>query len=156
MFCKLSCYPTAVEDRDTKLLEKFIVMMYDRSSSAEAVDDARLELFARKQRSYEAIPPTRAALVQHIKQTKPSSAAYQAGCIWSQALVCQPNAESPAEWGWKQEGDNWNIIWSALSPVAQSCQQLTRCQCKTQCRGRCKCYKFSLSCTAMCSCTCSE
>ena len=71
VFCKLSCYPTAVENSDTKLLGKFIVMMYDRSSSAEAVDDARLELFARKQRSYEAIPPTRAALVQHIKQTKP-------------------------------------------------------------------------------------
>lgn len=47
VFCKLSCYPTAVEDHDTKLLVKFVVM-FDRSSSAEAVDDARLELFARK------------------------------------------------------------------------------------------------------------
>ena len=151
VFTKLSCYPTEVEDDDTEMLEKFVVMMYDRSSSTEAVDDARLELFARKQRSYEAIPPTRAALVQHIRR-----AAYQAACIWSRALVCQPEEESPAEWGWKQEGDCWSILWSALPSVAQSCQQLTKCQCKMQCRGRCKCYKFGLNCTAMCSCTCSE
>ena len=151
VFTKLSCYPTDVEEDDTVMLEKFVVTMYDRSSSTVAVGDARLELFARKQRSYDAILPTRAALVQHIRR-----AAYQAACIWSRALVCQPEEESPAEWGWKQEGDCWSTLWSALPPVAQSCKQLTKCQCKTQCRGRCKCYKFGLSCTAMCSCTCSE
>ena len=61
VFTKLSSYPTQVEEEDTGRLEKFVVTMYDRSSSTDAVDDARLELFARKQRSYEAIPPTRAA-----------------------------------------------------------------------------------------------
>jgi len=133
------------------MLDTFVVTMYDRSSSTVAVDDARLELFARKQRSYDVIPPTRAALGQHIRR-----ATYQAACIWSRALVCQSEEESPAEWGWKQEADCWSTLWSALPPVAQSCKQLTKCQCKTQCRGRCKCYKFGLSCTAMCSCTCSE
>ncbi len=48
-------------------LEKFVIAMYDRSSTAKCVDDARLELFARKQRSYKSIPPTRAALMQHLK-----------------------------------------------------------------------------------------
>ena len=33
-----------------KILERFVVMMYDRSSTAEGVDDARLDMFARKQR----------------------------------------------------------------------------------------------------------
>ena len=92
VFSKLSCYPTDVEEDDTVMLEKFVVTMYDRSSSTVAVGDARLELFARKQRSYDAILPTRAALVQHIRR-----AAYQAACIWSRALVCQPEEESPAE-----------------------------------------------------------
>jgi len=41
--------------------------MYDRSSTAEGVDDARLDMFARKQRPHEAIPPTRGALLQHTK-----------------------------------------------------------------------------------------
>ena len=57
VFTKLSSYPTHVEKEDIERLEKFVVRMYDRSSSTEAVDDARLELFSRKQRSYEAIPP---------------------------------------------------------------------------------------------------
>ena len=151
VFGKLSCYPAAVHNDDIKVLEKFVVAMYDRSSSAEAVNDARLEMFARKQRPYDAIPPTRAALVQHIKR-----AVYQAASIWSQALVCQPTVESPADWGWKKDGDIWTIFWTSLQPVAQSCRQLTRCQCKASCHGRCKCYKFSLKCTSMCSCTCTD
>ena len=65
--------------------------MYDRSSTATCVNDARLELFACKQKSYLSIPPTRAAIVQHLKRS-----AYQAGYIWSQATVCQPETLSPA------------------------------------------------------------
>ena len=48
--------------------------------------------------------------------------------------VSQLEEKSPAEWGWKQEGDCLSILWSTLPPVAQSCQQLTKCQCKMQCR----------------------
>ena len=78
-------YPPVVDDEDLETLEKFVVMMYDRSSTAEGVDAARLDMFAWKQRPYEAIPPTQGALKQHVKR-----AAYQAGCIWSQATVLQP------------------------------------------------------------------
>ena len=42
-----------------------MLIMYDRSSSATGVNDAWLELFARKQRSFESIPPTQAALFQY-------------------------------------------------------------------------------------------
>ena len=45
VFTKLSSYPTHVEKEDIERLEKFVVRMYDRSSSTEAVDDARFELF---------------------------------------------------------------------------------------------------------------
>ena len=74
VFCKLSKYPPVVDDEDLETLEKFVVMMYDRSSTAEGVDAARLDMFARKQRPYEAIPPTQGALKQHVKRT-----AYQSG-----------------------------------------------------------------------------
>ncbi|KAJ8358245.1 hypothetical protein AAFF_G00020150 [Aldrovandia affinis] len=47
VFSKLSQYPPVVDDEDLKTLEKFVVMMYDRSSTAEGVDDARLDMFAR-------------------------------------------------------------------------------------------------------------
>ena len=151
IFKKLSKYPPTVEDEDIKIVEKFIVTLYDRSSNAVCVNDARLELFARKQRSYQSIPPTRAALVQHLKR-----ATYQASCIWSQALVCQPETQSPGDWGWILENDVWKTHWSTLPAIATNCQELTKCGCKMECYGNCKCYRFGLSCTALCSCTCLD
>ena len=60
-FKKLSNCPQEVSDDDLQKLEKFVVLMYDRSSAASCVNEARLDHFARKQRTYDAIPPTRAA-----------------------------------------------------------------------------------------------
>ena len=83
-FGKLSQYPPVIGEDDQSILEKFVVTMYDRSSATDSIDVARLELLSRKQRSYDSIPPTQAALIQHNKR-----AAYQAGCIWGQATICQ-------------------------------------------------------------------
>ena len=50
---------TALDNADHQSLEKFVVVMYDRSTSVDTiVNDARLNLSARKQRLYDAIPPT--------------------------------------------------------------------------------------------------
>ncbi len=144
VFSKLSKYPPTVGDEDIENLEKFVIAMYDKSSTAKSVDDARLE-------PYKSIPPTRAALMQHLK-----CSAYQAGCIWSQATVCQPETLSPAVWGWTKEADIWKTCWTTLPPIATSCQELTKCGCKMECRGNCKCYRFNLPCTALCSCTCLD
>jgi len=51
-FTNLSQHPTSVSDLDLQRLERFVVLMYDRSSAATGVDEARLDLFARKQRPY--------------------------------------------------------------------------------------------------------
>ena len=148
-FSKLSKYPTIIKENDQKILESFVITMYDRSSNAISVDEARFDLFARKQRSYESIPPTHAALLEHIKR-----ATFQAGCIWGQALVCNMENENPNDWGWMKQNDVWAVVWTKLAPVAQSCSQLTKCGCRTECRGRCKCFRFGLACTALCSCSC--
>ena len=79
-FARLSQYPPTVNDNEIDFLEKFVVILCDRSSTATGVNNARLDMFARKQRPYQAIPPTRSALLQHVKR-----AAYQAGCVWSQS-----------------------------------------------------------------------
>ena len=65
IFSKLSEHPSAVDDNDLKALEKFVVLMYDRSSEVTTVNEARLDLFARKQRQYDLIPQ----LKQHSKST---------------------------------------------------------------------------------------
>lgn len=151
VFTKLSTYPLTIEHNDQVILEKFVITMYDRSSSASDVDEVRLDMFARKQRPYDAIPPTQAALFEHIKR-----AAYQAGCILGQSTMCQMEVTSPSDWGWTKKENKWQIFWTPLSPVADRCKELTKCGCKTECSGRCKCYRFSLPCTELCSCKCEN
>ena len=145
VFQKLSQYPP--DDADLSMLEKFVITMYDKNSTADGVDDAIFDLFARKQRSYDAIPPTRSSLAQHVKR-----ATYQAACVsWSQATARQMHTESPANWGWQTSDDIWQVVWMTLPPIAQSCEQLTKCMCKNECCGRCKCYHFGLQCTQLCT-----
>ena len=55
------------------LLERFVDLMYDRTSSCFSANEARLDLFPTRTRM-DAIPPTSVALLQHVKRT-----AYMAG-----------------------------------------------------------------------------
>ena len=55
VFQKLSQYPPVTDDADLSVLERFVISMYDKNSTADGVDDARFKLFVRKQRSYNAI-----------------------------------------------------------------------------------------------------
>ena len=99
-------------------------------------------------RALNAIPPTRAALVEHAKR-----ATYQAGHCWGQALVPSPVLPSPQEWGWTMGDGIWKPFWTTLPDVTKSCQELVRCGCKKGCQGRCSCTKAGLRCTALCTCT---
>ena len=72
VFANLSTYPPVIGDEEKKVLERFGILMYDKSSSATDIDSVRLDLFARKQRAYDAIPTTSTALEYHTKR-----AAYQ-------------------------------------------------------------------------------
>ncbi len=42
VFSKLSKYPPTIEDADMKILERFVVLMYDRSSTLDSVDEPDL------------------------------------------------------------------------------------------------------------------
>ncbi|KAK3877041.1 hypothetical protein Pcinc_018220 [Petrolisthes cinctipes] len=66
----------------TTALKRFVVLLYDRTSSQEYVNEARNHFFTQSGRSIEAMPPTREALRQHIKR-----AAYQAGFCWGQMMI---------------------------------------------------------------------
>ena len=49
------------------MLEHFVVLLYDNASTCTRIDEPRKELFTQKGRSIDAIPPTSAALLQHVK-----------------------------------------------------------------------------------------
>ena len=110
---KLKQIPPVLDEKAFEALQKFVVIIYDKTSTATGVNEARLELFARKQRSFDSIPPTKAALLEHSKR-----AVYQSGVIWSQSAVSQPETQSPQYWDWIQEAYKWKIFWNALPPIA--------------------------------------
>ena len=47
------------------ILDRYTVLMYDPTSTCTTVNAARKDLFTRKARDIEALPPTSDALLQH-------------------------------------------------------------------------------------------
>ena len=139
--------PSEVSEESMSLLERFVVLMYDRTSGIMEVNEARKQLFAHKGRTLENIPPTQAALKQHIKR-----ACYQAN-IWNQSLISKPELLNPSDWGWTKDTSGWQPLWTTLPEAAKSFQELIHCGCKKLCTGHCKCKKAALKCTALCWCS---
>jgi len=65
-FLELSADPASISNcKFFGIIQRFVVLMYERTSAAESVDECRKHLFAQKGRSMESIPPTADALLQH-------------------------------------------------------------------------------------------
>ena len=101
-FCGLSATPNPTTNRRMywSLVERFVVLLYNRTNSQEHVNDARRQLFTHNCRTIDVLPPTRAALIQHALR-----AAYQAGYCWGQMMIPAPDLTSPSEWRWVQTVD---------------------------------------------------
>ena len=67
-FHSISEVPTEIEEESITLLERIVILFYDRTSQQTNIDKARKELFTKKGRIIENIPPTKGALIQHIKR----------------------------------------------------------------------------------------
>ncbi|KAG0710839.1 hypothetical protein GWK47_021999 [Chionoecetes opilio] len=72
-----------VNCKQFQLLERFTVIIYNKTSNLDSVNEARRELFSQKNRPMEKIPPTQEALLQHTLR-----AVYQAG-IWATSDQCE-------------------------------------------------------------------
>ena len=97
-FVNLSKFQVNLEKNNIEMLEKFIILLYDKSSSTKTVGGAKKLLFIHKIIHCEPLPPTSAALMQHVWR-----AVYQASIVWGQALEQQPEYLSPENWGLKIE-----------------------------------------------------
>ena len=63
--------PSAVSEESMSWLERFVVLMCDKTSDITEINETRKQLFAHKGRSLKNTPPTQAAVKQHIRCTEP-------------------------------------------------------------------------------------
>ena len=143
----LSCGPKEIPDHPMDVIERFVILLFDRTSTHTKVDRARMKLFPRR-KSVQQLPPTRAALVEHVKR-----AVYQGGHIWGNTLSPDPVLPSPTDWGWVKTTDGmYEPHWTTLPQASKSCFELISCGCKSGCSKRCRCKKAALQCTGLCFC----
>jgi len=143
----LSSAPRDIPDDATRIIERFVILLYDRTSKCTDIDKARRKLFARKN-NVQLIPATKAALEEHVKR-----AVYQGGHVWGQILLPAPELPPPTNWGWSRTGEGqYTPYWTRLPEAAHSCIELVSCKCKKGCVRLCKCKKAALQCTTLCVC----
>ena len=139
--------PDDIDNTCLDVTERFVILFYDCTSSFSKVNEFRQELFSRKGRPLDNVPPTQASLWQLVKR-----AVFQGGFVWSQTLLKQPTLPSPSRWGWQPESNHWVPHWAALLQAKDSCYELMRCGCEAGCQGRCKCQKANLICNGFRNC----
>ena len=145
--CHLMQRPLTLSSEDIQVIESFVISLYSASCPLTEVNQARQQIFARSSRTFEYLPPTKAALIEHIKRVT-----YQAGYVWGQSLVAEQVLPSPSSWGWAESESGWVPFWTPLPPAAKALEELVSCGCTKSCAGKCSCYKKGLVCAARCKC----
>ena len=118
LFCKLSEPIPEVSAEDFAELERYVVLLYNRSLTISHANEARKHLFAFCNRQICNIPPTKLALFQHVKR-----AVYQAGHVRGQTLTASPVLPSPSEWGRKEDENGDRIpLWTTQPDASAACR----------------------------------
>ena len=144
---ELSSAPHDILQEQMATIERFIILLNDRTSTSSDIGQARTKLFAERL-NVQSIPPTKAALKEHVKR-----AVYQGDHVWGQMLVSTPELISPCRWGWSKASEgHYEPFWTCLPDAGQSSYELISCKCKKGCVKQCKCKKAALDCTALCYC----
>ena len=89
-FLMLSHTPSLIPENTLAILERFVVLLYNRTSELFHVNEARQHLFARRGRTLENIPRTTPDLVQCTL-----NAAFLGVHVWGQVLTKDPKLPSP-------------------------------------------------------------
>ena len=121
--------------------------MYDRSSNLQSFNHARRELFCKKARNLESLPPTENALILYFKRV-----IFQAS-RWSTAIEHNINLPSPEMFGWKNDDGTCVPQWTTISEAASACKELIKCyhKVKRDCINF-SCGRAGLPCTDLCTC----
>ena len=131
--------------------ESFVCKLYVPNSQENSIQKVRCDLFLGLTKSIENLPPTRDALILHIRR------AHYQSLVWRRALEAEPHLPAPEESGWElvvKEGSE--MLQPQLmtgKPITAFCLELTTCKCRAACATRrCKCTHNGLGCTQACGC----
>ena len=148
---KLTDDPSSIDEEPSLMeaLEKWTVMMYSKNCTNFFVNEARQSMFTHNLKSLENIPPTQAALYQHVKRTL-----LVAGYTWRVAFRKMLNLPDPGlhGWEWNDRLLQWVPYWTKLDDASKACAMLLHCGCQKSCTGNCKCSKAGMRCTPLCKC----
>lgn len=146
VFERMSLSVGDVSETDTDYLEQFVVAMYCGTFDGKKVNDARRYLFTTRGKAIENIPPTSAALKEHVKRSVLQARK------WYNCLDALRVEQDPVNWGWMKDDNKFTPVWSSLPELSNVTMVLIRCG-HTDCElGRCKCRKNGLRCTELCGC----
>ena len=84
--------PLTLSSEDIKVIESFVVSLYSVNCPLTQVNPGHQQIFAQLSRTFEYLPPTKAALTEHIKR-----ATYQAGYVRGQPLIAEQVLPSPGK-----------------------------------------------------------
>jgi len=135
-------------DEHFQKLERLTVILYDKTSPLSCVNEARREFFCKKNRAMDKLPPTKDALLQHVRRT-----VHQAG-IWTTSTQTRVVVPSPQDFAWTKVSESWVPVWMTIPEVSRSCRELIKCSCKGDC-SNCTCGKANLDCSPLCKCKCT-
>ena len=98
IFEMLSRMPLSLDEVSNLMqeLERFVMLMYDKTNESLRVNAARKDILTRKGLAIDNISPSELALIEHTKR-----AVIQASYCWGQCLVPSPGDVSPGDCEWQ-------------------------------------------------------
>ena len=140
--------PDEILDDVMNTIERFVILLFDRTSTCTKVDHARRKIFPRKQlgAANHAYPNCSRGVCQ--ESNLPG---------WShlgETLLQDPVLPPPTDWGGGRQKDYMSHtgLHCQLPHASKSCHELISCGCKSGCRKRCRSKKAALPCTGLCFC----
>lgn len=129
-----------------KPLEEFVCNVYS-ASGPRSIPALRWELFRSKNLEGEMLPPTRSALLPHIRRANYITMRDKSYDVNHPAL---PPIEDN---GWTNEESGYAPVLCLALPAPLAVIELTKCGCRTHCVSKqCSCSKNGLPCTPLCKC----
>jgi hypothetical protein len=134
---------------------RFVARLYNQkksfASSHHNINKLWVKLATSRDASLVRLPPSEAALRQHILR-----ASFQTK-VWHASCLAKPPLPSPMEYGWRTVKDSLPLVYFEGNMSAEFfCDLVCSCKWKSQCKKSCVCAEENLACTDLCSCQGSE